>query len=554
MRLPTFRSCLAGLILLLAVPASADYLGGITFSHPTPGYLPHSEFVVVTIDYKVDAAGGGRVFILPFSGGAPTPSYAVSGGPLVGPGTGTVNLQFRITAGNHVVDQVRVRLVSPDQSQLWLELFLPVHFIYGPSGIFTITPSRSEHSALRHEQRLDVDFAYEVSDPAGCRIFARPYTDGALTPGYAASGSAVLPQSGSASQWFSFDDDADVTHIHFRVANHDNSATLLEFDMPYALHWRAIGVYDISFDRDYESSLHNTQNLTASFTIDHLEAGGARVWARCTTDGAITPGGAYQPSILEPVGAHAVSRYCRVNSGAQAVDAIRFSCEAGDVTSDFLVPVRAFWGPHAVNNQVFTPAAPAIFANGERLEMAFDYVTSEADDVRIFVRPALDYDLLFGINSAGSPGYPPPAGDGDFWVTFNSGHHVADSMRFLMTNADQSADLLTFFKHGHWVWGAVGTITPVPADEVVAAASLGAIHPNPFNPTAVVPLQLAVDATIRLVVYDVRGRMVQVLTDGPLPAGRHDLRFDGTGLASGTYLCRLDGPGGVQTRRMTLVR
>ena len=455
-------SLLAGLVLLLATPAGADYLGGISFSHPTTAYLAHSENVVVTIDYKVDEASGGRVFILPFTDGAPTPSYAVSGGPLVGPGTGTVNLQFRITAGNHIVDQVRVKLVSPDQSEIWLELFLPVHFVYGPSGVFNVVPERSEHSALRHEQRLDLSFDYVISDPAGGRIFARPYTDGAPTPGYAASGSALLPPVGSASQWFSFDDDADVTHIHFRVANHDNSATLLEFELPYALHWRAIGVYDISFDQDHECSLHNTQNLTASFTIDHVEAGGSRVWARCTTDGALTPGGAYQPSILEPAGPHAVTRYCRIITGEHAVDAIRFSCEAGDVTTEFLVPVRAFWGPHAVQNQVFTPPAPAILSNGERLDMTFDYVTSEAGNVRIFVRPALDYELLFGINSAGSPGYPPPGGSGDFWLTFASGNHVADSMRFLMTSNDQSVDLLTFFKHGHWVWGGGGTITPCP--------------------------------------------------------------------------------------------
>jgi hypothetical protein len=80
------------------------------------------------------------------------------------------------------------------------------------------------------------------------------------------------------------------------------------------------------------------------------------------------------------------------------------------------------------------------------------------------------------------------------------------------------------------------------------------IAPNPFNPATTIAFELEADASVRLVVYDVRGGLVQTLVDGALPAGRHELRFDGTGLPSGTYICRLDGPGIAQTRRMTLVK
>jgi hypothetical protein len=542
------------LSLILVATAQADYLGGITFSQPVPSYLPSVQYVYVHVDYKVDEAGGGRIFILPFTNGGPTPGYAVSGGPLVGPGTGFVSLFLRVTAGTQVVDQVRVRLTSPDQSAVWLEVFVPAYFAYASNGVFDVTPDRGEGSALRHGQAIHVDFDYASSDPAGCRIWVRPYNDGDLVPGYHASGSGDLPQSGSSSQWFYFDDDADVTQLHFTIANHDGTVVLREFDLPYDLHWRSIGVYDISFDQEYESSLHNTQNITATFTLDNTDAAGARVWAWCTTDDVFTPGCFYQGSGLEPVGAHVVSRYCRINTGEQDVDAIHIRSTAGALTTDFSIPVRLHWGPHAIQHQVFTPASPAVLSNNEHLNMTFDYVTDASAGVRIFVRPALAYELLFGISNPSSPLYTPPSGSGSFWLTFAAGQHVADSMRFQMLNSDQSVQYLNYFKHGHWAWGSPSIITPAPDTTVLAASQLGAVRPNPFNPVATIPLDLAADAVVRVGVYDVRGRLVRVLADGPLTAGRHEFRFDGADLVSGTYLCRFEGPGGVQTQRMTLVR
>jgi hypothetical protein len=39
-----------------------------------------------------------------------------------------------------------------------------------------------------------------------------------------------------------------------------------------------------------------------------------------------------------------------------------------------------------------------------------------------------------------------------------------------------------------------------------------------------------------------------------MPAGRHQVTFDASGLASGVYLVRLEAGGQVFTRRMTLVK
>jgi hypothetical protein len=56
-------------------------------------------------------------------------------------------------------------------------------------------------------------------------------------------------------------------------------------------------------------------------------------------------------------------------------------------------------------------------------------------------------------------------------------------------------------------------------------------------------------------VYDVLGRRVAVLHDGPLAAERTErLALSAQGLASGVYLVRVAGEAFTATRRLTVVR
>jgi N-acetylneuraminic acid mutarotase len=64
--------------------------------------------------------------------------------------------------------------------------------------------------------------------------------------------------------------------------------------------------------------------------------------------------------------------------------------------------------------------------------------------------------------------------------------------------------------------------------------------PNPFNPTTVVSYQLPVASDVRLAVYDMLGREVSVLVNERKEAGVHEVKFDGTSLASGVYFYRIE--------------
>ncbi len=79
-------------------------------------------------------------------------------------------------------------------------------------------------------------------------------------------------------------------------------------------------------------------------------------------------------------------------------------------------------------------------------------------------------------------------------------------------------------------------------------------YPNPFNPSTTIAVHCAARGPVRLAVYDMLGREVAVLLNGVVAAGDHEVRFDATGLASGSYFARLTTNGGNVTKQMLLIR
>jgi hypothetical protein len=109
------------------------------------------------------------------------------------------------------------------------------------------------------------------------------------------------------------------------------------------------------------------------------------------------------------------------------------------------------------------------------------------------------------------------------------------------------------------VLGYVGRISNIaieknPTDEIPQRVSLGQNYPNPFNPTT--KIEFALDRTqgIRLAIYDVLGRQVRVLVDGLQQAGEYSVSFDGSGLASGTYVYMLNTENDTAVRKMSLIK
>ncbi|KKU14784.1 MAG: hypothetical protein UX22_C0016G0001, partial [Candidatus Jorgensenbacteria bacterium GW2011_GWA2_45_9] len=79
-------------------------------------------------------------------------------------------------------------------------------------------------------------------------------------------------------------------------------------------------------------------------------------------------------------------------------------------------------------------------------------------------------------------------------------------------------------------------------------------YPNPFNPTTTINYNVARQARVKLVVYNVLGREVSTLVDDVKSVGNYSVRFDAANLGTGTYVYRLSAGDQAFTKKMMLLK
>ncbi|MBX2992928.1 MAG: immune inhibitor A [Bacteroidetes bacterium] len=98
--------------------------------------------------------------------------------------------------------------------------------------------------------------------------------------------------------------------------------------------------------------------------------------------------------------------------------------------------------------------------------------------------------------------------------------------------------------------------------------SLSQNYPNPFNPSTTISFsvpsgrdrvrsadgQLPTTSHVTLKVFDLLGKEVATLVDGPTEAGEHAVQFNGRDLSSGVYFYRMSAGAFNQTRALVLVK
>ncbi len=103
----------------------------------------------------------------------------------------------------------------------------------------------------------------------------------------------------------------------------------------------------------------------------------------------------------------------------------------------------------------------------------------------------------------------------------------------------------------------------VGVDSVVARKISGLVpdsymlnqnYPNPFNPSTTIRYGLPQRSAVNLTVYNALGQRVRQLVNEEQDEGFHEVKFDGSGLASGVYFYRIQSGSFADTKRFIILR
>ncbi len=117
-------------------------------------------------------------------------------------------------------------------------------------------------------------------------------------------------------------------------------------------------------------------------------------------------------------------------------------------------------------------------------------------------------------------------------------------------------------EHG-WACSWGGTLVRFDASNVAAPDHpatppqkfiLYPAYPNPFNATTTLSFELSRTGRARIELFDITGRLVQMVSDRVYSAGRHTLHVDAAGLPSGLYFARASSGSWRSVQKLVLLK
>jgi photosystem II stability/assembly factor-like uncharacterized protein len=86
------------------------------------------------------------------------------------------------------------------------------------------------------------------------------------------------------------------------------------------------------------------------------------------------------------------------------------------------------------------------------------------------------------------------------------------------------------------------------------AYDLSQNYPNPFNPTTKIKYSVPADGFVNIAVYSVLGEKVVDIVNNVQKAGRYEVTFDATNIASGMYLYRMEAGDFISVKKMLILK
>ncbi len=321
----------------------------IVMTPTSPAPLQFMNLVTMTFNYTTSQAAGVRIQPIPYTHGHPTPHYGVSSSILHPVGSGSISKVFTIMSGDTLVDSVQLRMYDSSFTIVLLEIYIPVQYHFANNAISNVQCDISSPAALPLGQDLNFTFNYTSNHSGGGWIFTRPFTHGALSPNYAASGGAPFDSGdGSGTGYFTIDDgDVWVDSIRFQMTNSEQSVVLLDYFVPVTYHFGNHAITNIHFSPTSPAYFTNGPLDTCTFNYTTNEPESVVIDAVPFSDGSKTPHSSWSPSPFSPPGTGSDTTDFNVLSGNAVVDSIRFrmyDSTLSEVLFEFFVPVDFYYG------------------------------------------------------------------------------------------------------------------------------------------------------------------------------------------------------------------
>lgn len=402
------------------------------------------------------------------------------------------------------------------------------------------------HAALSWDRTVTVTWDHSLGffEEDGVRIFVRPFTTGALSPHYAASGGVLyLPGSTGGSSTFRITSgDVLVDEVRFQVFDPSNNLRL-EFFVPCSLQYGACALYNLTMTPSSPSCVSYEQRI--EFTFDYMNPLTEDVHVFIFPYSGLTSvHHYYSGSLWYPPGSGSGDYWIRIPQQS-LVDRFRVvmrNSVTDEILTEFWVAVRYQAEEASVYNITLSPASPAGRLHSENVTVNLDYRTTEAGGVRIYAIPCTDGapspDAVFSGSSLC------PTGTGHVTRSFRitSGDAVADSVRCDVYNADNSRLITRYFVPVNFHY----------AEQIVRAAILEHPSPSYFNhgsetpPPGYPPQDAFVDLEYTISIPEGVRMVVKPFTNGSLSPGCFHAGGQyvpaGSGTLTGLYVGVLDEP------------
>jgi len=239
-----------------------------------------------------------------------------------------------------------------------------------------------------------------------------------------------------------------------------------------------------------------------------------------------------------------------------AVDSVKWSTDSYTISS-YNPGTREFGQGYVVNSDVSLwgttysfPAQPSGLAASRNPSDGHILLTWNANS-----DPVSYYDVWSNLHDGG---------DDNEWlsVATTSTTSFVDPQWIYNSSGDFQVGYKIRAVNSQSLYSTFSPVTTVGAEWFHKVAVIPVTHefrlqqnfPNPFNPSTVIRYELAKPEFVTLTVVNTLGQRVTTLVSESQGAGLHEVKFTGTGLASGMYLYRIVAGSFVQMKTLMLLR